>query len=343
MISHCVTHCPESSQTKAAGHSLAHSLYLQPLTILLTGELGAGKTTFAQGFAAGLGLEDNVLSPTYALEQRYTSSFTHLDLYRLSKEQAEEFLRHSEDTEGIRLIEWADRIDHTAIGPHIHIFFSDTNGVRTLDCLYNDEPVPSDKDIDAWMEEVRLPANVRDHSEVVTRVADRLAEFLIEHRHWLIRKEALHAAARTHDLLRFVDFKEWKGDKLREPTNEDLKTWERMKDQFGTPHEEAVGRFLTHHGYTSIGTIATGHRGIERDGSPAKKQTTEQKLLAYADKRVALDQIVSIDERFDDIIARHGKTNADYMKKWRNSMKEIEKELFPEGVPDLKRIMNQES
>src|SRR5689334_12083419 len=56
--------------------------------IALTGELGAGKTTFTQGFAKGLGIKDKIISPTFVLvrQHKIPSSqgiFYHIDLYRL--------------------------------------------------------------------------------------------------------------------------------------------------------------------------------------------------------------------------------------------------------------------
>ena len=55
--------------------------------VLLKGELGAGKTVFARGFAKGLGIDCNVSSPSYTLMNEYRKghkSMFHLDLYRLN-------------------------------------------------------------------------------------------------------------------------------------------------------------------------------------------------------------------------------------------------------------------
>lgn len=75
-----------ASQTKAFARTLAARL-VPPLVIRLDGPLGAGKTTFVQGFVAGLDGGDAVLvqSPTYALMRSYSTTppVHHLDLYRL--------------------------------------------------------------------------------------------------------------------------------------------------------------------------------------------------------------------------------------------------------------------
>ena len=89
------------------------------LVIGLTGDLGAGKTTFAQGVAEALGVRDAVVSPTFTIERVYKvvhpnfSHLAHLDAYRL--ETAEELARLGwdnlvSDTGTIILIEWADRV-----------------------------------------------------------------------------------------------------------------------------------------------------------------------------------------------------------------------------------------
>ncbi|MBU6217009.1 MAG: tRNA (adenosine(37)-N6)-threonylcarbamoyltransferase complex ATPase subunit type 1 TsaE, partial [Acidobacteria bacterium] len=55
--------------------------------ILLVGDLGAGKTAFCQGFGRGLGVDEQITSPTFALVQTYTGrlDLNHLDVYRLGQ------------------------------------------------------------------------------------------------------------------------------------------------------------------------------------------------------------------------------------------------------------------
>ena len=324
-----------AEQTRSAGRSLAHSLYHEDLTVLLTGELGAGKTTFAQGFAEGLGVKDRVQSPTYALEQRY-ERFTHIDLYRLSPEQAAAFLRHSEDVHGIRLIEWAERIGSSVEEPHIHVHIDEGREARNIVCRFEDEAVPDDAQIEAWRDEVRLPTHIRAHTETVAGVVKILADQLTIDRHWLLRHEAMRAAAKVHDLLRFVDFATWNGDASYTPTDDDRTVWTRCKERFGTPHEDAAKRFLIERGYPLLAEIVRTHRGID-DGGAANAMTPEQRILAYADKRVRFDEIVTLDERFDDFVKRYGKGDkeSDYAKTWRATMKKIEHSLFPDGPSAL--------
>ena len=80
--------------------------------VVLDGEMGAGKTVFAKGVAKGLGISDEVLSPTYAYMNDYGGKLYHFDCYRLSSgEQAESLgLCDYFYADGVCLIEWAQNI-----------------------------------------------------------------------------------------------------------------------------------------------------------------------------------------------------------------------------------------
>jgi tRNA threonylcarbamoyladenosine biosynthesis protein TsaE len=82
--------------------------------LLLTGELGAGKTAFAQGFGAALGVTDPITSPTFTLVSQYVGRLplNHLDVYRLEQlaEVADLGLAEMLDDGGVTLVEWGDVI-----------------------------------------------------------------------------------------------------------------------------------------------------------------------------------------------------------------------------------------
>ena len=83
----------------------------------LKGDLGAGKTQFARGVAAGLGSQQRVHSPTFALINEYRGGrlpIFHIDLYRLETREAIESAGlddYFRQTEGVTLIEWFERLE----------------------------------------------------------------------------------------------------------------------------------------------------------------------------------------------------------------------------------------
>lgn len=86
--------------------------------IALSGDLGAGKTTFTQGFAKALNIKDKIISPTFVLIRQHPVPNTkkvlyHIDLYRLEGEINSQDLGLNElweDKNNIVLIEWAEKI-----------------------------------------------------------------------------------------------------------------------------------------------------------------------------------------------------------------------------------------
>jgi tRNA threonylcarbamoyladenosine biosynthesis protein TsaE len=81
-------------------------------TLLLEGDLGAGKSTFARALIHAMGHRGPVPSPTYTLVEPYQLGgrlIYHIDLYRVSDEEELRYLGWTELEEGLRLVEWPDR------------------------------------------------------------------------------------------------------------------------------------------------------------------------------------------------------------------------------------------
>lgn len=99
-------------ETYNIGNNLASKLK----KIALVGDLGAGKTIFAKGFAGGLGIKDKILSPTFTIIRQHPipkikKTFYHVDLYRLENIDLDELgLNDILKQEDFILIEWADKI-----------------------------------------------------------------------------------------------------------------------------------------------------------------------------------------------------------------------------------------
>jgi tRNA threonylcarbamoyladenosine biosynthesis protein TsaE len=109
-----------SNQTLELGKKFAGQLKPGD-ALLLTGNLGAGKTTFVQGVAKGLGITDRILSPTFVLQRLHhvkageVKMLNHIDLYRLQGKQAIDTLGLAEtinEKDNLTIIEWADRLSN---------------------------------------------------------------------------------------------------------------------------------------------------------------------------------------------------------------------------------------
>jgi tRNA threonylcarbamoyladenosine biosynthesis protein TsaE len=107
--------------------------------LALLGDLGAGKTQFAKGFATGLGVAEVVNSPSFTLMAEYAGRLPlfHLDLYRLSggEEVVAGGLFDERQGDGVTLIEWADRLG-PQIDPErleVHIEPTDADTARRIE------------------------------------------------------------------------------------------------------------------------------------------------------------------------------------------------------------------
>ncbi len=334
MKDHVNLHLSNAEKMAFAGHSLASSLYGSALTILCTGPLGAGKTTFIKGLAEGLGCKQPVTSPTFALEQRYKGdkgTLIHLDLYRLAEKDAQS-LAHALEEEGIVCIEWSERLqERLPSGPRIRADFTEEKDGRRLTLTFEDLPFPTREDVLAWRELVHLPPHVSAHCDRVATVSDALTADMLA-RGIICRPLAVHRACELHDLLRFIDFRTPAGPGGWKPKEEDLQTWEDCRKQYeGKSHEQACAAFLQERGYDHLADIIEPH-GLNM--AAESRKTIEQKLVYYADKRVLMDKQVTVRERFEDFIVRYGggKESAQ-SKRWLEETLAIENELFPSAPP----------
>lgn len=108
-------------------------------TIVLTGELGSGKTKFTEGFLSYYGLEEEISSPTFNIVNEYTAksvNIYHFDVYRLS--DTEEFYAIGGEEyfeKGICLIEWGELIEDALPFEYIHISFEKSDKEQDLRLL----------------------------------------------------------------------------------------------------------------------------------------------------------------------------------------------------------------
>jgi tRNA threonylcarbamoyladenosine biosynthesis protein TsaE len=108
------------ADTRAIGARLAAEL-TPGAVLLLSGDLGAGKTAFTKGLAEGLGIDPGeVTSPTFTLVHEYRGGrlpLVHVDLYRLDRADLDELGMDSElAARGVLAIEWAERLSRALPG-----------------------------------------------------------------------------------------------------------------------------------------------------------------------------------------------------------------------------------
>jgi len=128
------------AETVSVGSEFARTLAAGAV-VLLTGDLGAGKTVFVRGMAEGLGIDSaEVTSPTFTLIQEYSGGrlrLFHVDLYRLESSEVNDLGLDDLTLEGgVTAIEWPDRLPRPFEGAvHVRIEHGDGT-VRTIS-IYN--------------------------------------------------------------------------------------------------------------------------------------------------------------------------------------------------------------
>jgi tRNA threonylcarbamoyladenosine biosynthesis protein TsaE len=124
-------------ETTAAGRALGASLAAGTI-VLLTGDLGAGKTAFVRGLAESLGIDPaEVSSPTFTIIQEYRGGrllMRHVDLYRLTPREVDELgLDEMTLDPAVTAIEWPDRLPRS-LGEAIHVRLAHAGGdTRTIE------------------------------------------------------------------------------------------------------------------------------------------------------------------------------------------------------------------
>lgn len=114
----------EEETKKFAEGLVVRFTHHKPLIIALSGDLGAGKTIFTQGFAKGLRIKEKIISPTFILIRQHQIPNTkkilyHIDLYRLENTRSLKELGLEEiwsDPNNIVLIEWAEKLEKLPAG-----------------------------------------------------------------------------------------------------------------------------------------------------------------------------------------------------------------------------------
>jgi tRNA threonylcarbamoyladenosine biosynthesis protein TsaE len=141
-----VTH--SEAETSAVGRDLARSLTTGSV-VLLSGDLGAGKTAFVRGLAAGLGIDPELVSsPTFTLIQEYRGGrlpLHHVDLFRLRSIEVDDLGLDELTLEaGVTAIEWPDRLPR-AFGSAVRVRIDHGDGDTRTVQIDREVPIPHPK------------------------------------------------------------------------------------------------------------------------------------------------------------------------------------------------------
>lgn len=133
-------HLPDAAATGALAGRLRAALPADTAgwTMLLEGELGAGKSTFARALIQALGHRGAVPSPTYTLVEPYDlpdGTVYHVDLYRVSDEDELRYLGWTELENGFRLVEWPERAPGLAATADLRLCLSYADAGRDAEIL----------------------------------------------------------------------------------------------------------------------------------------------------------------------------------------------------------------
>lgn len=143
-MSHFQVISKSEKDTKDFAKSLASRLEKQDI-IVLTGDLGSGKTKFTEGILSYFGLENEISSPTFTIVNEYQKndiSIYHFDVYRL--EDSSEFYEMGGEEyleKGICLIEWGELIEDILPDSYVHITFSKDNKDENIRILNIDTTI----------------------------------------------------------------------------------------------------------------------------------------------------------------------------------------------------------
>jgi len=158
-------------ETLHVGELLGYFLK-KPLVIALQGDLGSGKTVFVRGVARGLGVEEQVSSPTFVLLKIYPGRLPlyHFDFYRLSEDEEHSELGFEDylPGDGIACIEWAERLPYLLPPQHLQIRLerSDLNNPDQRRIWFDPRGAPAVEIVETFFEQVTWRTNGSLHREI---------------------------------------------------------------------------------------------------------------------------------------------------------------------------------
>ena len=326
-------HSRSVEETQELGRKLARELYAGA-NIFFFGDMGSGKTHCIQSFLQGIGIEEDISSPTYAFMNVYEKEdfqCVHIDAYRLEHEDIgldDYFL----DEHSTILVEWSENLE--VLPPvRTEVRFkkvSETERTITIDFIGY---TLNETDLQKLIKYYKIPKHVQDHTNAVTHAASKICEHLSS-QGYILNCELIRQSALLHDLVRYVDFKGGL-DRSKFDYEVDNKTWEFwevMREKYNNRHHADVANIiLEKKGYHWLGKLIVAHKSSAIFNG---LQNTSEKIVHYADKRAKHEILVPLDERLEDLRIRYGEKDPEnnYWEKLQKKCLQLEEEL---GTKDL--------
>ncbi|MCW1930617.1 MAG: HD domain-containing protein [Candidatus Kerfeldbacteria bacterium] len=188
--------------------------------------------------------------------------------------------------------------------------------------------LPSRKECELLWHEHATPHHVRAHAMQVSRIARALSRALIS-AGTCVRIDLVDRASLLHDLIRVTQWAKIDPSRLQyTPTPKELAVWERQRRTFSNaiPHAQVTASVLEHH-YPELAHVIALHSF----SSVNELRSIEEKIVYYADRRVAHDRIVSLTERMNEAEGRYPAESPEAKERervLRMSVYTLEEELF---------------
>lgn len=284
-------------------------------TVLLFGDLGAGKTHFVKGIAAGLGVTDLIKSPTYAYVNTYPLAggnvFFHYDFYRLASGDDFTSLGYEEtlhNPRAINVIEWADRLGERLPARYLRVDFAAQANTRSIALQFAYPLRAMEVIVEPYYNQWQTPLHVRGHCRQVALVARQVAEAFVRAGE-IVDINLVYTSALLHDMCRVCDFRRFSRELFTEEvTDEKWAAWVRLREQYaGRHHADIAHEALLVDGFDETAEAVRLHRSAALEEEPDSYDSLEKKIVYYADKRVKHTEVVSLAERFRDGRERYGK------------------------------------
>lgn len=124
------------NQLMALGQRIGQKLQAQDV-LVLTGDLGYGKTTLTKGIAKGLGIKQMIKSPTYTIVREYEGRLPlyHLDVYRIGDDPDSIDLDDFLFGDGVTVIEWGELLDDSLLSDYLTVLLDKTEDGRQITLL----------------------------------------------------------------------------------------------------------------------------------------------------------------------------------------------------------------